>query len=444
MKKDKKLLDVLSGISRKLAGQIHIRALRDGFMSSMPFLVLAGLMMLINWVALEPEFFGNYIPVEHMATVKLVGRKVLNGTMNIYALICSCLIAYNLADKKKFAAPILASVVSMATLFVLLPYFTPISVEGVADPVMLSGYAPLSLLGTEGVFLGIVVALLGTEIFLAVSKNEKLKIKLGPQVPPAVAASFNSMAAIMINLLFFGFLSLLSNVLFHCELYEIINKVLQAPLVGISTSLGGFLILSFFGNLLFAFGIHPGGIVNPILEPALMVAMSQNSAALAAGTAIPHIIVMPFEKIYGSLGGTGGTIALLVAVYIWSKRKEHREMAKLSLPTGLFNINEPVIFGFPILMNPILMIPFVIAPLITWTIAYLVTAAGLVSRLVVYVPWSTPPIINAFLASGGDVRNVILQIACIALQVIIYGVFLKIYEKTLNDQVEAVEASKVQ
>ncbi|WP_148872481.1 PTS transporter subunit EIIC, partial [Serratia marcescens] len=143
----------------------------------------------------------------------------------------------------------------------------------------------------------------------------------------------------------------------------------------------------------------------------------------AAGKAIPNIIVRPFSDLYGRMGGTGITLCLIVAVFIKSKRDDLKSFSKTVLPTTLFNINEPVIFGFPIIFSPILMVPFTFTPSILYIIAYYATAWGMVSKIVVYVPWSVPPLISGYLASGGDYRNVLLQLILLALGVLLYMPF---------------------
>lgn len=112
------------------------------------------------------------------------------------------------------------------------------------------------------------------------------------------------------------------------------------------------------------------------------------------------------------------------------------QFAGMTGPLGLFNINEPVIYGFPVVFNPLIMIPFILGPLISFTIAYFATWAGLVSKIVVYVPWSMPPVINAWVASGGDFRNVILQVLLIVMMVMIYFPFLRAYENSMGVEVE--------
>ena len=160
-----------------------------------------------------------------------------------------------------------------------------------------------------------------------------------------------------------------------------------------------------------------------------MVAIEENNAAWIAGKEIPNIISLPFRDVYGTLGGIACTLGLLIAIFIASKRKDLKDIAKVSLPTSLFNINEPVLFGVPIVFNPILFIPFCFTTTIIYIVAYVATAMGLVSKLVVFTTWSTPIFLSGYMASGGDFRNVILQIVCLGIAVLTYLPFVKLMNK---------------
>jgi len=155
---------------------------------------------------------------------------------------------------------------------------------------------------------------------------------------------------------------------------------------------------------------------------------------------VPNIITMPFWDVYMSIGGSGCTIGLLLAVMLATRRKEMREISKLSLGPSVFNINEPVIFGMPIMLNPILAIPFIITPLITGTIGYFATSLGFAGRAVVMVPWTTPPIINAWLSTAGSMGAVITQAGCIVVSVLIYLPFVKVASRRAEQaQLEAMQ-----
>ena len=428
MKKENKVLQGINNFARKMASMIYFRALRDGFVSTVPFLVLAGIMILINNIIIAPDtgWIAGFVSADTLTTWQELGNKIINGTLNCYSLMIGALIANSLAKNRGEDNPIFSSLVTIAVIMIFLPLSNSVVPNGAEKAVEISGVAPFSYLGTAGIFVAIFAAILSTELFVRISQSDKLKLKFsGNGIPPAVSQSFEAMASIMITLLIFALLSFGIHQLTNMEIHELINKIIQAPLIHLTTSLPGFIILCFFTNLLFALGIHPSGIVNPILEPPLLVAMNQNTAAFANHQEIPNIIVLPFRDLYGHIGGTGSTIALIIAIFIFSRKKVNRQFAGMTGPLGLFNINEPVIYGFPVVFNPLIMIPFILGPLISFTIAYFATWAGLVSKIVVYVPWSMPPVINAWVASGGDFRNVILQVLLIVMMVMIYFPFLR-------------------
>lgn len=443
VKQTNPFLKKLSDFAQAAASQRYFRAMRDGFVSSVPFLVLAGLMILVNNVIIAPDggWIAGFVNHDTLTTWQELGNKIINGSLNCYSLLIAIMIAYSLGTSRKAESPIFCSAVAVGVVFTLMPLVNAVIPNGAEKAVEVGGILPFSLLGTSGIFVAIFASMLSTELFVWLSKNEKLKIKLTGTVPPAVAQSFNALTAIIITLVAAGFVSFAIHQLTNLEVHALINKIIQAPMVGLTTSLPGFIVLCFFTNLLFALGIHPSGIVNPILEPPLLTAMAENSDAFKNHLDIPHIIVLPFRDLYGHIGGTGSTIALVIAIFIVSRKKFNRDFAKMSGPLGIFNINEPIIYGFPVVFNPLIMIPFIFGPLICFIIAYFATAAGLVSRIAVYVPWSMPPLINGFVASGGDVRNVILQLVLMTLMVVIYIPFLKAYELSMEVEVAGADVT---
>lgn len=196
------------------------------------------------------------------------------------------------------------------------------------------------------------------------------------------------------------------------------------------------LLIYSIGNFLFTLGIHQTVINGTLLDPLLLLNMNKNMAAFAAHKQIPYILTNTFRDTFGMIGGTGSTICLLIAIFIFSKMKSSREVAKLSLAPGLFNINEPVIFGYPIVFNIPMMIPFVLQPVIGILIAYFFTAIGWMNRVVVLVPWTTPPLINAYLATAGDWRAVVVQLLIIIIGVFFYLPFMMISEQVVEKSVE--------
>lgn len=426
------LLTRITDVSQKMASEVHLRSLRDSFIITVPFLVLAGLFIMVNYVFLDPNgMMGKWFSSEALLAARSIGERILNGTMSILALMLVVLIAWSIASKRKFAAPMIPAMVSLAAFLVLMPQQVLLTPVNETTPVAISGVISLALTNAGGVFMAILTAIVATDLFLWVAKTRWLQIRMGDEVPPMVTQSFQSMFSIILVVLAFALLAAGIKAGTGKEVHEIIQALIQAPLVHLTTNLPGFLVLTTLTNFLFSLGIHPSGIINPILEPPLLVAMQENMAAFARGDIPPHIIVLPFRDLYGHMGGTGTTLALLLAIFLRSKVSSHQKLGRTVLAPGLFNINEPVIFGFPVLYNPLIMIPFIIYPQINFVIAYFATQLGMVSKIVAFVPWSVPPLLSGWLGSGGDFRNVILQLALLALGVVIYLPFLMAYEKTI-------------
>ena len=195
------------------------------------------------------------------------------------------------------------------------------------------------------------------------------------------------------------------------------------------TGLPGYLFLIFMTTLLWTFGIHGTQTLKAIYDPILLAAFAENEAAYAAGTAIPNIICTPFLSCFSIITGAGITGGLVIAILLFSKREDYRAIAKLEVPCAIFNINEPLIFGLPIVMNPILAIPFMIAPAVSATFAYFMTSIGFAGRMVVNSPWTTPAGLMGFLSSGGSVGAAITQLICICLAAVVYAPFVLISNK---------------
>lgn len=169
------------------------------------------------------------------------------------------------------------------------------------------------------------------------------------------------------------------------------------------------------------------GPINSVVFGELLPA---NNAAFVAGEAIPHFFTgVPFLEVFTKMGGGGNVLALIVAILFIAKSSEYREVAKIGLVPSLFNISEPMVFGLPIVFNPILIIPFLIAPLVCYSIAYFAAAVGSIAPIVVQVPWTIPIGINMFLSTAGDIMSVVWQLGLFVLSVIIYIPFIRINEK---------------
>lgn len=417
----------------KFGNLLYLRTLRDAFATIMPLYILAGIAVLLNNTVFTWIFSGDAL-----ANVQYWGNALVNGTLNISGLLIAATIGYCLSVNREFDNPLSTAVVAVAGVVVMMPMqveLVPIAEGGTAD--IFSGVLTYNNLGTGGMFGGILIGLLISELYIKLSNMKQLQINLGNQVPPAVGKSFNVLIPVMLSLAIFAIFATLI-ALCGTDLITLIKNFIQTPLKSIGTSLWGTIILYTLGNLLWLFGIHQSVIYSSILEPLLIINIQENIAAYAAGTAIPNVINVSQVTSFGLLGGSGSTLCLLIATFIVGRNAATRNVAKLSIVPGLFNINEPVLFGYPIVYNITMAIPFLLVPVMGIVVSYLATVSGLMSPCVTLVPWTTPVLLSGFLATGGDFMAVVVQAVVLILGVLIYMPFVKVNDKVMERQ--AIEA----
>ena len=431
-------LDKFAEISGKIGSEVHLRSLRDAFATIMPLYILAGIAVLINNVV-----FPLFLTDQALTNAQYWGNALTLGTLNISAILLAGVVGYCHAHNMRYDRDIACVVVAIASFFVTMPQSVEVAIDDVTG--MVSGVFSTANTGTNGLFAAIIIGLLATTLFIRLSKVERLKINLGEGVPPAVAGSFNIMIPMLLTLAAFGLLSAILFVGFNTDLATLIKQFVQAPLQSLNSNIWGVVIIYTFANLLFCLGIHQSAISGVLAEPMLTILITDNMAAYAAGgfAAIQpdHYMNMQIVNTFGLIGGSGCTLCLLIATFLFSKNKTSKTIASLAAGPGIFNINEPVIYGYPIVYNLPLMIPFVLIPDLFMIITYFATTAGLINPCVVMVPWTTPVFMSGFLATAGDFRAVILQVILVVLGVLIYLPFMKVHERVQAQQaLEEAEA----
>lgn len=418
-------------LAHTLGEQIHLRSVRDAFATLMPFFIIAGLMVLVNNVILKPDnWLAEYIGNDAIRTWRTIGDAIINGSLNFIGILIAAAVSWHLCINKNQPNPIAPVLLSIATFVIFMPDTLSALLAGGKDSVMVTGVLSYSSTGTSGMFLGILTGLIVTSVFLRLLQAERLQIRISDDgsVPPAVIASFNVLIPICITLTLFSMLSFIAKYWLGKDINTLIALTIQIPLKNITTDLPGFLFIYTVGNLFFAMGIHQSVINASILRPGLLASMQENMLAYANGNDIPNIINYAFQTTFGQIGGTGNTLALIIALFLFSRQQTSRNIAKISSFMGLFNINEPLIFGLPIFFNPIMIIPFILSPVISLTLAWLVTLWGWMDPVVIQIPWTTPPLLSGFLATGGDWRAIVFQIVIIILMVMLYLPFIKLSE----------------
>lgn len=225
------------------------------------------------------------------------------------------------------------------------------------------------------------------------------------------------------------------------SLHNVVGDLLGTPLSILGGSLGGSLIAEFVQMLLWSCGIHGASIIGGIMAPIWYGAMDANRLAFQAGEALPSIFTTQFFQIWINVGGSGATLALVLTMLVRSRSKQMKQLGRLGIGPALFNINEPIIFGMPIVMNPLLIVPFIIAPLLTITATYIGMSTGLVARPAgIAVPWTMPPLISGYLATGGKVSGAVMQLVNLLITCAIYYPFFRIWDHQKWREESAVES----
>lgn len=298
---------------------------------------------------------------------------------------------------------------------------------------------PSSALGATGLFTGMIIGVLSTEIFCKLNAIDQLKIKMPDMVPPGVARSFETLVPAFLTFITVSLLGLACRGLTGLYLNDVISTFVQKPLAGIGASLPGILTIYLVAQLFWLVGIHGASMTHGVREAIFTPLLLENTEAYLNGKTPPNIANMVSLQMFGELGGSGVTLGLVIAILIFGKREDNRTIASLSLVPGIFNINETVTFGIPLVLNPILGIPFVIAPLVTQAIGYILTAIGVCPPIVIQVPWTTPPVLQGFLATGGQIMGAVTQLIVLVVSLLIYVPFVIAYEKYQNKQSENVD-----
>ncbi|EPC6338076.1 PTS sugar transporter subunit IIC [Enterococcus faecium] len=428
MKVVDRLSEKMLPIVSKMSSQRHLLAIRDSFIVTMPLVMAASVMVLLNALIFSNATVQRILDLSPLAELASI---VNNGTMSILAIIVCYNIGWNLAthyiqtgviDDPSFS-PVHAGILSTAVMFILMPLSSTVTLMD-GNTAEATGVFLQSLTSSSGLATAMIAALVSTELFIKLAKMKSFKIRMPEGVPPAVATSFNSLVPEIVVILFFSVVVFTLNHTTGLNVPQLIELAIQTPLKAFVLSVPGILFLQFFSDFLWVFGMHGSSILAPIRQAPLLQSIQENMDAFSVGKEIPNIITEPFTNAFGLIGGGGCILPLVIAILWASKRQEQRSIAKFGLTTCLFNITEPIMFGLPVVMNPIYMIPCAIIPSINLVIAYEATSLGIISKTVAAAPWITPPVIQSFIATGGDIRAAVLTVILIILDVFLFLPFV--------------------
>nr|WP_263324638.1 PTS cellobiose transporter subunit IIC [Neobacillus sp. Marseille-Q6967] len=414
-----KMSEYLVPIAGKLNSNRFLAVLRDAFMLAFPITIFGSIFVVLT----NLPFLDKLMSEGALGNFRDMFGIASSATMGIMSVFVVFGIGYYLSKSYDVEA-IFGGAISLVSFLMLTPFV--VQLEG-GEAV--TGVIPLDRLGAKGMFLGMITAFLATEIYRRIVQKN-ITIKMPPGVPPAVAKSFAALIPALITLTVFLLINVLVTQLFNTNMHEVIYNAIQAPLVGLGSGIVPTLIAVFFIQIFWFFGLHGQIIINSVMDPIWNTLMIENLEAYTAGQPVPHIISKPFIEIYTvGMGGTGMTLAVVFAILIFMKSKQMKQVGKLGLGPGIFNVNEPIIFGLPIVMNPIIIVPWILAPMIVTLVSYFAMSTGLVPPPTgVAVPWTVPFFINGIMATN-SLAGGLLQLVNMAIVFVIWFPFLKTLDR---------------
>ena len=378
-----------------------LAAVRAGMVAVVPLTIIGGLFMVLNHLPLTGW-------EERLIAIKPLLEVPVTATFGLLAVFVCFAIAHDFAGRLSLDP---AGSAILATLCFLLLQINP------KDQTLNA-----AALGSAGLFTAILVALISVRVKAwLVARN--LVIRLPREVPAVVAESFLSLVPMVA--LVAGFWTL------RFALGLDLNALVQtafAPLVFALDTLPGILVYALLVTLLWSVGINGDNTLDAVVAPVFLQYLAANVAALGQGLPAPHVTANGFFSTFVNVGGTGATLAL--ALTLWNSRDPGlRQVCRVSLPTQIFQINEPIFFGIPVVLNPVLMVPYILNALLLTAGTYLLMSAGVIARPVVNIPWTTPPVIGHYLATGGDWRAAVWGAVSLGVAVLVYLPFARALER---------------
>lgn len=408
----------LMPVMAKASEQRHLIAIRDGVIATLPLIIVGSFFTL---------FASPPIPaLEDL--VEPYAEKIMNAnrmTLGLMALYASFAMGYSLTKSYDMDGQS-GGLLSLATFLMMT---LPVNLDDKLSDSDAIGYViPIENLGGSGLFVAIISMIFAVEVMRFIKKSG-FTIKMPDQVPGSVARSFESLVPAIIIVVS----AWLFRVILDIDLNAVVESIFEPLGYFAGDTLIGAIIPVFFIVLLWAAGIHGVAVMGSIFQPIWFSLLDQNTDAVAAGQEIPNTIVEPFFQWFIWIGGAGATLSLCLLM-VFSKSSYLKKVGRFSIVPSMFNINEPLIFGTPLVMNPILALPFVFIPIVLTVITYTVFSLDLMTKMTVLAPWTLPAPLGAFFATAGDWRAIILVVFNIVVAMVLYYPFFKMYEKQMLEQ----------
>lgn len=414
-------------IAVKFGSQKHLVAIRDAFISILPITMAGAFATMLNALVRDlPAENALNLPWITDSFQWLIGINgfVWWGTLAMTALIFSFAIGYQIT-KAYDVDPLAGGLVSLASFIIVTPQVATFDtvIADATHTVAGWGYLGVGYLDAKGLFTALIVGLVSAIIYSALM-NRNITIKLPDEVPSGVSRAFATILPGVIALYAMALIAYLTATYLDSSIGDLINIYVQTPFLKLSQGLPAVIIITMSVSVLWFFGIHGTNVLAPVLDGVYLTALRENAALAEAGQPFKYFWTRGSFDAFGWMGGAGCTFALIIALFIFSKKQEEKTLAKLAAPMGVFNINEPVVFGLPIVLNPVYMIPWILVPTVLIVIAFLVSSWGWVPPVYIETPWVMPPIVYAWFATGFSFKAVLLALFNLVVGVGIWSIFV--------------------
>lgn len=418
-----KLQNVLLSISSKVETNKYLGSIKEAFTMFVPFIIVGSFGSMLNILVSGANGLAQWVP--WLSNLSPAFTAINFVTISCMSLPIAFLIGYKLAEKENL--PQLESgLIGLLSYLAVCPNTISTVVEGLKDPVVVNGLGA-GVIGAQGLFVSMIMSIVAVKFFGLLTNIDAIKIKMPDSVPTGIARSFNILIPIFIIITAFSVGGCLFNTFTGNYLNVWIYNIIQLPLQALANTTGGILVLALVNQLFWFLGIHGGMVIEGVRGPLSAAGLAENISAVQAGGVATNILTRGFWTSFVVVGGGGITLSLLIAIFIFSKREDHKSIAKFSLIPGICGINEPVVFGLPLVLNPIFAIPFILNSVIAAFIAVVATNIGFLTCGVLDCPPGLPVFVTGFISYG--IHGIIVQAIILIVTFIIWVPFVLMSNK---------------
>lgn len=418
-----KLQNVLLSISPKVETNKYLGSIKEAFTMFVPFIIVGSFGSMLNILVSGANGLAQWVP--WLSNLSPAFTAINFVTISCMSLPIAFLIGYKLAEKENL--PQLESgLIGLLSYLAVCPNTISTVVEGLKDPVVVNGLGA-GVIGAQGLFVSMIMSMVAVKFFGLLTNIDAIKIKMPDSVPTGIARSFNILIPIFIIITAFSVGGCLFNTFTGNYLNVWIYNIIQLPLQALANTTGGILVLALVNQLFWFLGIHGGMVIEGVRGPLSAAGLAENISAVQTGGVATNILTRGFWTSFVVVGGGGITLSLLIAIFIFSKREDHKSIAKFSLIPGICGINEPVVFGLPLVLNPIFAIPFILNSVIAAFIAVVATNIGFLTCGVLDCPPGLPVFVTGFISYG--IHGIIVQAIILIVTFIIWVPFVLMSNK---------------